>query len=175
LIDRCARLGANRIVLPFVDNSAITSADKADRTVDRISRALNRSAALGLELHLETSLPPGPFADLLHRLPDDLVRVTYDIGNSASLGHEPLAEFSAYGGRIGSVHVKDRVRNGGSVPLGTGDADLPLVFESLRRVAYEGDFVLQVARGVPGDELDWITRNAGEVRAYLDDRMDAVR
>jgi hexulose-6-phosphate isomerase len=83
----------------------------------------------------------------------------YDSGNSASLGYAPRAEFAAYGHRIGSVHIKDRVRGGGTVALGTGDADFQALFESLESVGYARDFILQVAREEPGDEVAWASRN----------------
>ena len=76
------------------------------------------------------------FAELLARLPRELVKVNYDIGNSASLGYDPRDEFAAYGDRVGSVHIKDRRRGRTTVPLGTGDADFPAVFDCLRALAY---------------------------------------
>jgi hexulose-6-phosphate isomerase len=96
--------------------------------------------------------------------------VNYDSGNSASLGYSPSAEFGAYGSRVGSVHIKDRVRGGGTVPLGTGDTDFDTLFSCLDDAAYEGDYVLQVARGADGDEVNWARRN----RAFLAS-MQAVR
>jgi hexulose-6-phosphate isomerase len=159
LLGRCKRLGVTRVVLPFVDASRIETADDVERVVDVLERALTRAAGLEIELHLETALPPDPFARLLARVPSELVKVNYDSGNSASLGYDPREEFAAYGERVGSVHIKDRVVDGGTVPLGTGDADLPAVFECLRQVGYEGDLVMQVARDADGDEVRWAEHN----------------
>ncbi len=58
-----------------------------------------------------------------------MVKVNYDSGNSASLGYDPRDEFAAYGARVGSVHIKDRVKGGSTVPLGTGDTDFMALFE----------------------------------------------
>ena len=60
---------------------------------------------------------------------------------------------------MGSVHIKDRLLGASTVPLGTGDADFPALAESLRKVAYKGDFILQVARGANGDEVAWAKQN----------------
>jgi L-ribulose-5-phosphate 3-epimerase len=128
---------------------------------------VRRAEEVEIELHLETSLGPDRFAELLGRLPSDLINVNYDIGNSASLAYDPREELAAYGDRVGSVHIKDRIKGGGSVPLGSGDADLPAVFDCLRTLGYAGDFVLQVARDVPGDEVRWAKRNRELVREYL--------
>jgi L-ribulose-5-phosphate 3-epimerase len=167
LIGRARRLGIERMVLPFVDVSRIETEPELEQVVGTILRAVPHAQEAGIELHLETSLGPDPFAGLLERLPQRTVKVNYDIGNSASLGYEPRAEFAAYGDRVGSVHIKDRINGGGTVPLGSGDADLGAVFECLRALDYAGDFVLQVARDTPGDEVRWARQNLDRVEAYL--------
>ena len=121
----------------------------------------------GVELHLETDLEPDRFAALLNRIPHPLVRVNYDSGNSASLGYRPREELEAYEDRIGSVHIKDRLRDSETVPLGEGDADLPEVFAGLRRIGYDGDLILQVARSAPGDEVAWARANRAFVERAL--------
>ena len=65
------------------------------------------------------------------------------------------------------MHVKDRIRGGGTVPLGTGSADLAAVFAGLERVDYQGDVILQVARGETGQEVDWARQNRAFVEAAL--------
>lgn len=169
LLKRCGRLGATRIVLPFVDASRIETADDLTQAISVIEQASNHAEDLGIELHVETSLAPEGFAEFLSRLPSECVKVNYDSGNSASLGFDPREEFSAYGPRIGSVHIKDRVQGGGTVPLGTGDADLPAVFECLREIDYSGDVIMQVARDVDGDELAWAERNKATTIALIAD------
>ncbi len=89
---------------------------------------------------------------------------------SASLGYDPVEEFAAYGARLGSVHVKDRVLGGTTVDLGSGDTRFDAVFDELARMGYDGDFVLQTARGESGDEMALAARNLELVRAYRADR-----
>jgi L-ribulose-5-phosphate 3-epimerase len=167
LIGQAHRVGVTRIVLPFVDQSAIRDAGDREAVIETLQRALPAAQTAGIELHLETSLPPLEFAALLARIPHPLVKVNYDSGNSSSLGYPPEEEFAAYGDRVGSVHIKDRVLHGGTVPLGEGDADLDAVFAGLRQSRYGGDFILQVARGVPGDEVAWARQNRQYVESYL--------
>jgi L-ribulose-5-phosphate 3-epimerase len=166
LLGRCAMLGAKRVVLPFVDASRIDSDAELEDVVRVLSSLLPDLERTGVELHLETSLSPDRFADLLARLPHSMVKVNYDSGNSSSLGYHPFDEFAAYGNRVGSVHIKDRVSGGGTVPLQSGDADFEALFQCLDRAAYQGDFVLQVARGDPGDEVDWARKNREFVLAH---------
>ena len=44
------------------------------------------------------------------------------------------------------MHIKDRVFNGTTVPLGDGDTDFNSVFKSLKDIEYKGNFILQTAR-----------------------------
>ncbi len=159
LLGRGHLLGVNRMVVPFVDASRIDTDAEFEGVIETLQRILPMAEKTNIEIHLETSLPPARFANLLERLPHPLLKANYDSGNSSSLGYKPREEFAAYGKRVGSVHIKDRLLGGGTVAPGTGDADFPALAECLRTVGYAGDFILQVARGVSGDEVNWIRQN----------------
>ncbi|AXC11525.1 Xylose isomerase-like TIM barrel [Acidisarcina polymorpha] len=167
LTEQCRLAGIERIVLPFVDNSRIENQGDEAQVIEILIRALKAAETAGIELHLETSLGPKEFASLLAKLPNPLLKVNYDSGNSASLGFDPEEEIAAYGERIGSVHIKDRIRGGGTVPLGSGNANIPVLLSHLFRIGYKGDFVMQVARAEPGGELDWIRMNRELVMTQL--------
>jgi hexulose-6-phosphate isomerase len=166
LLGQCRQAGITRVVLPFVDPSAIRTPDEAEQAHAALRHVLPTAERCGVELHLETALDPEAFRTFLKALPHPLIKVNYDSGNSASLGYRARDEFRAYGERIGSVHIKDRVRGGGTVPLGTGDTDLDEVFAGLREVGYGGDFILQVARGEAGAELAWARQNRAFVERH---------
>jgi L-ribulose-5-phosphate 3-epimerase len=159
-------VGVNRVVIPFVDASAIRSTEDLVAVKDALKAALPVAEETGVEIHLETSLGPAEFANLMDGIPHPKLKVNYDSGNSASMGYSSAEEFAAYGDRIGSVHIKDRVLNGGTVHLGTGHADFAALFSGLEKIEYRGDFTLQVARGTPGDEVAWAKQNLAFVRGY---------
>ena len=159
LLDRCKLAGIRRVVLPFVDNSRIDGDAEEAQAVQVLRRVLGHAEKADIELHLETSLDPKRFSSLLAKLPHPCLKVNYDSGNSASLGYDVREEIAAYGDRIGSVHIKDRVHGGGTVPLGTGNAEIPVLLSQLFQIGYKGDFVMQIARGEAGKELAWIQHN----------------
>ncbi len=159
LLDRCKLAGIRRVVLPFVDNSRIDSDAEEAQAVQVLRRVLGHAEKADIELHLETSLDPNGFGALLAKVPHAYLKVNYDSGNSASLGYDVREEIAAYGDRIGSVHIKDRMRGGGTVPLGTGNANIPVLLSELVRLGYKGDFVMQMARGEAGKEPAWIRSN----------------
>jgi L-ribulose-5-phosphate 3-epimerase len=170
LIPVAARIGAKRIVLPFVDNSKITGEYEKQTVIDILKRALPIAERHGVELHLEADFGPEEFAAFLERIPHPMLKVNWDSGNSSGLGYVATEEFEAYGDRIGSVHIKDRYRKpeGGveTRPLGTGSADFDDVFRAIESIGYAGGLTLQVARGVDGDEVNFIRDQLAFVKRY---------
>lgn len=158
LIGICPEMGIGRVVLPFVDNSRISSQQEQQQVIDYLRQLLPVAEEHAVELHLETDLAPEPFKQLLLAIEHPLIKVNYDAGNSASLGYAPADEFAAYGERVGSFHIKDRRHGSTTVPLGLGDADFASLREQLIRFDYRGDFVLQVARDVAGEEPGWLRK-----------------
>jgi hexulose-6-phosphate isomerase len=157
------------MVLPFVDESRIENSDQEARVVSMLRTVLPYAEKASVEVHLETSLEPKRFAQFLAKLPHPMLRVNYDSGNSASLGYDVRLELSAYGSRIGSVHIKDRERDGSTVPLGAGRADFTTLFSGLSALSYPGDYVLQVARGLSGEEIAWARQNRAFVRQHVEE------
>jgi L-ribulose-5-phosphate 3-epimerase len=170
LIGRGAALEAKYLVLPFVDTSSLKSQSDVALLADLMRRMAPTAERAGVELHLETDLPPNQFGDLLESIDHVAVRANYDTGNSASLGYQPADELSTLGPWLGSVHIKDRVRGGSTVPLGTGSADLPTCFRMFRDIGFDRWYILQVARGQPGEEVQWAAQN----REYVERQLAAV-
>jgi hexulose-6-phosphate isomerase len=168
LLRRAKRIGASRVVLPFVDDSSIRTENEKSAVVRILERALPLAEETGVEMHLEADFAPAGFARFLALIPHNMIKVNYDTGNSSGLGYIAREEFAAYGNRIGSIHIKDRERKpDGSVvtrPLGEGSADFDDVFASIRGIHYTGGFTLQVARGEDGDEVNWVKRQIEFVR-----------
>ena len=170
LLPIARQIGADHIVLPFVDISRIeTEADK-QIIVDVMTAAAPIAQSHGVELHLETDLAPEDFAALLAHIPHRYVKANYDSGNSSGLGYIATEEFAAYGNRIGSIHIKDRrskfVGGIATMPLGQGSADLPSVFACMKQIAYDRPITLQVARGEDGDEVNWIRQQLAFIHQY---------
>jgi len=171
LIPIAARIGAWRMVLPFVDQSRIATEAEQQQVIDILNRALPIAQQYNVELHLEADFNPAGFADFLVRVPHPFLKVNWDSGNSSGLGYIAHEEFAAYGNRLGSVHIKDRYKKpeGGveTRPLGHGSADFDDVFASLRSLNYTGGLTLQVARGEPGDEVNFIKTQLDFLKQYL--------
>jgi hexulose-6-phosphate isomerase len=160
LIERTALVGARYLVLPFVDASSLTTQAEHDGLAALLRLALPAAERAGIGLHLETDLPTGVLLTLMRdSVPHPLLRITCDIGNEAALGYDPRDHWKSLGPWLGSVHVKDRVLGGGTVPLGEGYANIAAFFAMFASARYGGTFILQVARGIDGDEVALARRN----------------
>lgn len=171
LLERAQQVGATLVEIPMVDASRLKTPREVEELLAVLKDAAPEARRRGLRLTLETDLPPDAFGDLLERCPEG-VGANYDIGNSAALGYRPRDELVRIGVWVMNVHVKDRLRGGATVPLGSGAADFDAAFECLAKAGYAGSFVLQTARR-PGDDVaaareylrmtrGWIGRAFGE-------------
>ena len=170
LLGRVRRLGAVHVVLPFVDSSSLRSAREVEGLLVVVKELIPVAEHAEVEIHLETDLYPDEFAGLLAAADHALVRANYDTGNSASLGCDPQKELALLRPWLGSVHIKDRLRGGETVPLGTGAVDFGTCFRMLGEIGFEGPFILQAARDELLDEVDLAIRN----RRFVEEHFQAA-
>jgi len=156
--EACGALGARILVVPLVDNGSLQEPEQHRRLFDGMASLTPRLRELNLMVAFELDLPPAEQAGFIAAYPADCFGICYDIGNSAALGWDPAEEIRLLHPRIVNVHVKDRLRGGGTVPLGEGAAQLGTVFRLLRRAGYAGDYILQTARAADGDHAGALAR-----------------
>ena len=166
LINQIRNLGGEYVVLPFVDFSSLKTPIEVGGLERLINEIIPGVEKQGVEIHLETDLLPNVLAKIMDRVDHPLIRLNYDIGNSASLGYDPNTEVSLLGGHLGSVHVKDRLLGGSTVPLGEGNADLPTSFGLLHQAKFGRWFILQAARQKENEEMELTVKNRKLVERY---------
>jgi hexulose-6-phosphate isomerase len=165
ILKNAKEVGALGVEIPFVDNSSIKNDNEKQEFIDAMQDAFKLAKDLDIKISLETDLSPIAFKELLEQIGLDFVQANYDIGNSASLGFDPKEELDAYGQRILNVHVKDRKLVGTTVPLGTGNANLDLVFKELNEINYSGGITMQAARG--DDDVKIAKEQFGYVQSII--------
>ena len=146
VVNSCALLKIKLIVIPLVDNGSIENEYQEDSLFDAIYNIADILKSEKINLAFESDLDPLKLKKFIDRYDNTIAGINYDIGNSASSGFDPLDEFFHYGHRIINVHVKDRLYNGTTVPLGEGNANFSLVFNKLKDYKYNGNYILQTAR-----------------------------
>jgi len=170
VVKACAEVGTSMIVVPLVDNGRLENAEQEARLTGFLAETTPFLQQHGIRIVFESDLGPEELARFMERLDPGCFGVNYDIGNSAALGYDAEEEIAAYGHRIRNVHVKDRVRGGTTVPLGSGNADFEKVFAALARIGYSGNYILQTARAADGNHAETLCRyrdmTLAWVRAY---------
>lgn len=163
-----AAIGISLIVVPLVDRGRLESRVEEDALVTFLELEQRRLQEFGLRVLFECDYDPPALARFIGRFDPAHFGVNYDIGNSASLGFDPSVEVAEYGARIGNVHVKDRLRGGTTVPLGTGAARLREAIAALEDAGFQGNYVLQTARAADGDDAGVLSQYRGMTAGWLD-------
>ncbi|MFA6362436.1 sugar phosphate isomerase/epimerase family protein [Methanoregula sp.] len=166
LIGRASLLDCQYIVLPFIDSSSMRNPEQIRGLIELLGSIIPPIEKNNVEIHLETDLQPAVLVDIMRELDHELIRLNYDIGNSASLGHDPREELTILRGWIGSVHVKDRLPGGGTVPLGSGAADFPYCFSAFKSMNFARPYILQAARDMEISEIDLAVRNRKFIESF---------
>lgn len=156
--DACATMRMSSMMLPLVDEGRLENDAQEDALVGFLCDQRAFLATHGLQVTFESDHDAGDVARFIDRLDPAGFGITYDIGDRAALGCDPTDDIAAFGARIRNVHVKDRVRGGGTVPLGTGDADFAEAFAALHRIGYRGSYILQGARAADDDHVSVLCR-----------------
>lgn len=143
LIVAAREVGADRILIPLLETSAVDSPELASEVVESLRRAAPVAEHHGVTLGLELEIAGAEYARLIERVGSSHVRAYYDTGNSTAQGFDIATDIEPLLPVLHAVHVKDRARGGGSKPLGTGDANFQGFFPRLLRAGFRGDFVLQ--------------------------------
>jgi len=146
-------MGLSSILIPLVDRGRIENKLHEKELLKVCTDISSLLEEKGMMISFESDFSALDLNIFISQFNPRYFGITYDIGNSASLGYNPQEEIIAYGNRIINVHVKDRILGGTTVPMGSGNADIPLVLKCLEEHGYTGNYILQTARAENGDHI----------------------
>ena len=149
LIKNCKKVGIKEIIIPCVDKSSLDTTIKIKKAKIFLKSLKYYLKKNDTNLTLETDLSPTKFSNFINEIRSKNIKINYDIGNSASLGYNPIIEFKRYGHLITNIHIKDRQLNGPSCELGEGGANFELIFKLLKNIK-EKLIILQMFRDDEG-------------------------
>lgn len=168
VLEACAELGIKLVVIPLVDNGSMRNSEHEAVIVDAVATRAEFLRRNRMSIAFECDYCPAELARFIALNPADVCGINLDIGNSAALGYDVYEEIEAFGQRILNVHIKDRVYGGATVPLGTGNADIPRALRLLESSGYRGSYILQTARAQDGN-------HAGTLHRYFELAQQWVR
>jgi len=153
LIQNLNFLEGNNIVIPFVDKSSLKNLAERKYVAKFLNEFKKICSEHKISLALETDFSPKEFLKFFEFLDENHISVNYDSGNSASLGYSFEEEMKCYGEKISNIHIKDRTLKGGSVPLGSGNADLKSLKEYIKNTNYSNLIIFQAYRDEEGIDM----------------------
>lgn len=143
LIVAAHSVGADRILIPLLETSAVDTPELKREVALNLRSVTPIAQRYGVTLGLEMEIPGADYAALVQSVGSPYVRAYYDAGNSTAQGLDIGQDILSVLPLLHAVHVKDRVKGGGSRPLGSGDANFTAFFRALLSRGFRGDFVLQ--------------------------------
>lgn len=167
ILSNMEKLGIRLIEIPLVDNSSLKTEKEALEFRNFLLQIVQETTD-EIRFGLETDLPPHEFQQYIDSFGNSRIGANYDSGNSSGLGYDPYEEIIVLGKRIFNIHIKDRVYQGTTVQLGTGNAEFGKFFKALSEIDYSGNFILQAARGEEGKEAENIKDQIKFLKGYME-------
>ena len=155
LLDYSEKIGFQRVIFPLLEGNSIHDSNEMGLFLkifsDDILSTLNLKK---LEIHFETSMSPNDEFNFINKLDNPQTKICFDMGNSASLGFDCTKVLNKIYPFLGSVHIKDRLINGGTVPLGEGSVDFLTIFSILNKINFLGPISFQAYRDKNSNNIE---------------------
>lgn len=140
------QMGIKILEIPLVDASSINTKEDSEEFRNNFSMIFEILDKGNVKIGLETDFPPQKFKDFLDDFDNNKIFANYDTGNSSSLGYNVDDEINILGEKIIHIHIKDRIFNGNTVPLGKGDTEFEIFFKNIAESKFSGEIIIQGAR-----------------------------
>ena len=146
IVNQSNKIGIKFIVLPLVDNGKIENRKQEVILINFLRKIYPVLKTNKIKILFEMNFKPKKCLKFIKNFNCKFIGINYDMGDNASYGFNPNEEISLYGKYIDNVHIKDRVINSTTVPLGEGSTDFQSIFKKLKKIKYKGNLILQGAR-----------------------------
>jgi L-ribulose-5-phosphate 3-epimerase len=154
LMQNCADVGFKRIIFPLLDKNKINSDKEIITLITHFEKNIIKQLdILDIEIHFETLLSPEKEKSIMTLFNHKKIKICFDMGNSASVGFDPIQVINILDNDLGSVHIKDRKFGGSSVPIGQGDVKFQQIFRSLNEINFHGPISFQIYRNRASDNI----------------------
>jgi hexulose-6-phosphate isomerase len=139
LLGYAVDIGADTVVVPLFDESAISHVDMVIKPMFEIIKNSNTNIRIALEGNFGVQ----DWVDMMSKIDNLRVGICYDVGNATGLGCDVCKEVLGLIRYIFEFHLKDKKKGGESVMLGEGDVPFADLIHALRSIDYEGTYVLE--------------------------------
>ena len=141
------------LTLPLMEVTSLKNQIQRKKIISRVLKVVKKYPKINF--CLETELSAVDMIPILNLAPN--LNVTYDTGNITFYGYDHEKEILTYKENIKIVHLKDKDSKGQSVQPFTGETDFQKIFKSLKKIGYNGPYILETARSSRGHEVNFMT------------------
>ncbi len=145
LFNNCKKIGIRYLVLPILEKSTLSNKKEETILITEILKLLPIIKKNKQIILFEIDMHPLQTLKFIKKFNHRYFGINYDSGNSAGLDYN-LRKEKRYFKYVKNIHLKDKIKKGGTVSLGKGNANLKLLFEIFKKSKYKGNFILQTAR-----------------------------
>jgi hexulose-6-phosphate isomerase len=143
LIKKALDVGVHTILFPVLEEAELKSGEDRKRLSDFLFRCGDALGSCSVRIGIEAELPADEYLGLIREINSERVRVYYDVGNCAAKGYDAKRDLETLCDVLIGIHIKDRKRNGPSVFLGQGDANIAGGLGTLLKKTWGGVFIFQ--------------------------------
>ena len=161
-LDAMDEMKIDRVLVPFFGDADMNQQkDMQPNIIEKFKRLAPIAERKKKILAIESYLSASDHIKLIDTIGSDAVKVYYDVRNSKNAGYDIFREIEMLGSKklICEIHFKDNTR------LGEGDIDFTRVFETLKKVGYEGWIVVESSTS--GDWKESQAANAQFVKKLI--------
>jgi hypothetical protein len=166
VLNRMSILGLNNVVIPLLEKSEVIDINIRSEFLKNFIPISENYPNINFCFEFECS------KDIVMEVINkkENFYITYDTGNFTStykenIDHEGLINF--FGPKIKNVHFKDRTYDGQTKHFGLGNTDFKIIIDTLKKNNYNGSIILQLARDVDGDEMNYIKNTYNKIKELL--------
>jgi L-ribulose-5-phosphate 3-epimerase len=166
VLDRMLELELSKIVIPLLEDSSIEDENIRYKFLNNLIPITKKYPIINFCFEFECNKEI--VKEFVENQPN--YYITYDTGNFTSvykekINHKELISF--FGSKIKNVHFKDRTYKGQTKQFGLGDTDFKTIIDSLKNINYNENIILQLARGVDDDEINYIKNTYEKIKNLL--------
>lgn len=142
LISYVSELKIKYVQLPLMGNSSLMKKSDRGNFIQIINNILPELEKNSIVLLLESDLNAKDLLALLNEIKGD-IGITYDTGNSLFFGYDIQKEILLLKDYIKKIDIKDSSKKRYNIPLGFGDVDFDLLFQTMKSYNFFGDYIFE--------------------------------
>ena len=146
LIKNLKKLGIKKLILPMYGKSNINEKNFS-KFIKPLQKICNLSYKNKIQVLLEGNFRAKLYFNLKKKIKCNNLYLVFDTGNRINLKRNMYYDMQLFKKHIKHIHIKDKNDLKKNVRLRDGNVDFNLLFKTLKKIRYKGNFTVESTRG----------------------------